>query len=102
MVRYTAEQKNEALSRAKEIGVPKTSTEMGISIQTLYKWQREAKEAGAVDPATFDAKKMLADVEVYKEQIAMLENESAALREQNEQLLAQNEKLRNVVTMLIG
>lgn len=44
MVRYTAEQKAQALESIKNIGVPKTSEELNISKQTLYKWNAEEKE----------------------------------------------------------
>ena len=44
MVRYTAEQKAQALESIKSIGVPKTFEELNISKQTLYKWSAEEKD----------------------------------------------------------
>lgn len=44
MVRYTSEQKAQALESIKNIGVPKTSEELNISKQTLYKWSAEEKD----------------------------------------------------------
>ena len=41
MVRYTQEQKEEALKRVQELGVAKASEELHISTQTLYKWRNE-------------------------------------------------------------
>ena len=52
MIRYTKEQKEAALNRVQEIGVLKTHNEMGISIQTLYKWRADAVGKDAADGLT--------------------------------------------------
>ena len=43
-MKYTMEKKAEALARMAEIGVQKTSEEMNISVQTLYKWRNEERD----------------------------------------------------------
>ncbi len=45
MKRYSELEKQEALQRAKEIGVKRTCEEMNIAIQSLYKWRNDEKQA---------------------------------------------------------
>jgi len=52
-VRYTEEQKQAALAKMGEIGVTKTSRELGIAVATLYKWKGKPSDA----PATASKKK---------------------------------------------
>ena len=89
MIRYTKEQKEAALNRVQEIGVLKTHNEMGISIQTLYKWRADAEGKDAAD----GRKKMqkneyqaLLDDDVIANKINRLEEENAALISDNLQL----------------
>lgn len=89
MIRYTKEQKEAALNRGQEIGVLKTHNEMGISIQTLYKWRADAEGKDAAD----GRKKMqkneyqaLLDDDVIANKINRLEEENAALIAANLQL----------------
>ena len=89
MIRYTKEQKEAALNRVQEIGVLKTHNEMGISIQTLYKWLADAEGKDAAD----GRKKMqkneyqaLLDDDVIANKINRLEEENAALIAANLQL----------------
>ena len=72
-----------------EIGVLKTHNEMGISIQTLYKWRADAEGKDAAD----GRKKMqkneyqaLLDDDVIANKINRLEEENAALIAANLQL----------------
>ena len=44
MKRYEKELRGKALARMREVGVKKTGEELGVSIQTLYKWRGEGKE----------------------------------------------------------
>lgn len=98
MIRYTAEQKENALNRMKEIGAKKTQEELGISIQTLYKWRTEA-EGGVKKTAakktvrtrkskkqTGDVKALLQDDDVLLKKLNRLESENAALLETNVKL----------------
>ncbi|MEG1677329.1 MAG: hypothetical protein RR379_06635 [Clostridia bacterium] len=91
MTRYTAEQKELALKRMEEIGVPKTFKEMGISVQTLYQWKSaQAKDAqpkaaqpkAAKKPVSKGAKKAVKSKKpVAKEEDAMAVVEAAAVVE---------------------
>lgn len=84
MKRYGEEIKAQALARIEEIGVKKTGEEMGLSIQTLYKWRNEAKK-----PSASKAKKegksadllqiIKADASLEKK-VQQLEEENAHLR----------------------
>lgn len=93
-MRYTSQQKEEALARIAEVGVSKASEELGISAQTLYKWQRESKAEAM--PLALDAQ-LPADVsqaiaaiqqdnQALLQKLESMERELAALRESNERL----------------
>ena len=41
-MKYTSEQKSEALKSIQDMGVTKTAEALKISVQTLYKWRTEA------------------------------------------------------------
>ena len=88
MVRYTQEQKEEALKRVQELGVAKASEELHISTQTLYKWRNEIlikikedlrNETDKAEPSA---------------RIEALEAENAVLRERNE-------KMRNLLESML-
>lgn len=103
-MRYNPDQKAEAIARIAEVGVPQTSQEMGISIQTLYTWQRKMKDA---DSSTFEPmpaktasvetksiddevrqiilndKTLLSTIERLEATVAELEKENAELRRSN-------------------
>ncbi|MEF9878358.1 MAG: hypothetical protein RR975_02910 [Clostridia bacterium] len=91
MTRYTAEQKELALKRMEEIGVPKTFEETGISVQTLYKWKsaqakdtqpKDAQPKAAKKPVSKGAKKAVKSKKpVAKEEDAMAVVEAAAVVE---------------------
>ena len=51
-MRYTKEQKADAVNSMNEIGVAKTKEKMGIGLQTLYKWKREADGTAKHAPAS--------------------------------------------------
>ena len=106
MIRYTAEQKESALNRMKEIGAKKTQEELGISIQTLYKWRTEAggnvkkaapKKAAVTRKSRTQAenvKALLQDDDALLEKLNRLESENAAL-------LAQNLKLKKALKAFV-
>lgn len=91
--RYTEEQKAQALASIQEKGVVKTGEEMGISIQTLYKWKSDEKSAGeAQQPKTRGrsrkaaqnaARKLLSQGDDVAEKLAALQAENTRLREMN-------------------
>ena len=110
MVRYTQEQKEEALKLVQELGVAKASEELHISAQTLYKWRNEilikikedlsneadeAEQSEAHDELDHKAVKELIDPTVeLKARIEALEAENAVLRERNE-------KMRNLLESML-
>lgn len=102
MIRYTAEQKENALNRMQEIGAKKTQEELGISVQTLYKWRTE-RAGGAPKPAAKekkakkqndDVKALLNDDDALLEKLNRLESENAAL-------LAMNMKLKKALKAFV-
>ena len=89
MIRYTKEQKEAALNRVQEFGVLNTLNEMGIYIQSMYKWRADAEGKDAAD----GRKKMqkneyqaLLDDDVIANKINRLEEENAVLIAANLQL----------------
>ncbi len=98
MVRYTEEQKTQALALIQEKGVMKAKEETGISMQTLYKWRNGGEDAKAEKSAKKAAPKrarkvsadtlgeLLNDDGGAMEKIAQLESENLKLRAQNEKL----------------
>lgn len=92
-VRYTEEQKAQALQSVQEIGVAKTSEAMGISLQTLYKWKSQSgsAEADATSrrrsrKAKDDARALLAEADDTTVRLAALQEENLRLREMNQKL----------------
>lgn len=85
-MKYTNEQKVEALKSIKEYGVSKTADMMKISAQTLYNWRRdEAKEKKQhVKPHNGIAQKvheLLENDHQMQEKITQLELENHSMRE---------------------
>lgn len=90
-VRYTDEQKEQALQLAKQIGIPKAGKELGITLQTMYKWAKADKEAA--QPAAPDysqqenaARALLSEDTCDQDRLAYLEAENARLRQMNDKL----------------
>ncbi len=90
-MRYTNEQKAEALKSIEDIGVAKTVEVLKISAQTLYKWRNEAKATQkpemqdanpvtAKDQKVLDAQELLENDRLLQEKIAHLEAENSVLR----------------------
>ena len=125
MIRYSTEQKENALKMIAEVGVAKTSESMGISVPTLSRWKRESdgnppsartpkkasgksgkkittpksatKEATApAMPAAVEAARaLLVEDDSLLQKVKQLEAENASLRETNA-------KLRTALAALIG
>lgn len=90
-MKYTSEQKNEALKSIQDVGVTKTSEALKISVQTLYKWRTEAnaqnsetvKSKGhrtAKIKEALDVRALLEKDRSLEQKIAQLETENSALR----------------------
>lgn len=84
-MRYTPEQKGEALKSVEEIGVAKTVEALKVSAQTLYKWRGEAKaaqspEQTAAEKTTLNAQELLENDRLLQVKIAQLEAENKDLR----------------------
>ena len=90
-MKYTNEQKSEALKSIQNVGVAKTAEALKISVQTLYKWRTEAdaqqpeavKSKGhrtAKVKEILDARALLEKDKSLEQRIAQLETENAALR----------------------
>ncbi len=85
-MKYTNDQKAEALKSIEEIGVAKTVEALRISAQTLYKWRNEAKTKQSPETnaarakEVLDAQELLENDRLLQEKIAQLEAENRALR----------------------
>jgi transposase len=75
---YPAEFKRDALAMAEREGVPKTADTLGVEISCLYRWRREARQAG--DKA-FQGRGVMTDDEA---EIVRLKREIASLQEDKE------------------
>lgn len=84
MKRYGEDIKAQALASIKAVGVKKTSEEMGLSIQTLYKWRNEGKKPsgskGKQEGKTGDLLQLLKEDHSLEKKIQQLEDENANLR----------------------
>ena len=90
-MKYTSEQKSEALKSIQEVGVTKTAEALKISVQTLYKWRTEAdaQQPEAVKSKghrttkikeTLDAHTLIAKDKSLEQKITQLETENSTLR----------------------
>ena len=104
-MKYTVDKKAEAMARMAAIGVAKTSEEMNISVQTLYKWRNEAKEssiAGQPSADTDALRKLIQNEEMQTAAIKRLEGEADKLREENAKLRQENARLKIAIKAFIG
>lgn len=100
MVRYTEEQKADALKLVEEIGVQKASEQLHIAVQPLYKWKNGGKqEAKKATPAKAkpaqkpsntklpgDMEKLLKETDGERANIAAIYAENEVLKEMNRKL----------------
>lgn len=89
-IRYTEEQKANALALLEEKSVKAVSEELNISVQTLSKWRRDAKG----ETTAQSKEELLNSVE------AMLAQETIAKDKQIEKLEAENKELRDTIGAL--
>ena len=85
MKRYEGDIKANALARMQEVGVKQTGEELGISIQTLYKWRNEEKNSASSQADLSNAKveemiRMLKNDDALEAKLRQLESENAELR----------------------
>lgn len=89
--RYTAEFKDSAVQKAKEIGVYKASQALGISSSSLYKW---VSQAGNIASRTSQAS--------GKPNNNGTEIENAfKILEENQQLKKENIRLKEIVALTV-
>lgn len=86
--KYDKEYKVQAIKLSKEIGTVKAASELGIPINTLYGWQKAAREGrldigvGAHTPQT--AISLAEELGALRKQVKEQEKEIRRLREENE------------------
>ncbi len=88
MIKYTDEQKKQAMELVAQKGIRAAHDELGIAIQTLYKWRNNAGVApsprGRKPKAQrVDAAKLVNDNEYLETKIKTLEAEVKLLVEKN-------------------
>ena len=88
-VRYTQEQKDEAMRSIEKVGVAKTSEEMKIAVQTLYKWRNDSNATKPPEKSAIKAKGKAKASDAR----ALLANDRT-LQKKNDQLEAENKALR--------
>jgi len=104
-MKYTLDKRAEAMARMAAIGVQKTSEEMNISVQTLYKWRNEAKDsAGASQPNvdTDALQQLIQNEEMQAAAVKRLEGEAEKLRDENAKLRQENARLKIAIKAFIG
>ena len=89
MKKYSDELKRKALESITAIGVKRTGEEMGLSIQTLYKWRSDAK---GLDGYVVSSAKTAEFLPLLKED----DSQETKIR----QLEAENAKLRQTITRM--
>jgi transposase-like protein len=105
MPKYDAEKKAMAVARMAEIGVQKTSEELNISAQTLYKWRNEEKGGIAAilaDVGRDDLRQLIANDKILEEKVSRLEGDNESLRDENKALRDKYAQLKKAVIALIG
>jgi len=105
-MKYTSEQKSEALKSIQDMGVTKTAEALKISVQTLYKWRTEAdaqqpEAAKSKGHRTAKVKEML-DVRALLEKDKSLEQKIAQLETENSALRTSLMKYRAALAAVLG
>ena len=85
---YDKEFKIQAVKLGREIGFSKAAKELGINTDTLYGWNKRAKEAlldlGAGNQTPDTAMSLTEEVQQLRQQNRDLAKENARLKEENE------------------
>jgi len=86
--KYDREYKIQAVKLSKEIGGAKAAAELGIPVDTLYGWQRAAREGrlevGAGMRTPQESIALGEEVTALRKQMRELEKENRRLKEENE------------------
>lgn len=102
MPKYAPEKKTDALARIAEIGVLKTSEELGISVPTLYKWRNErGSKTSSPRPNMVDLSDVLSDDSYLEKKVRQFETENAALRDENQALRQRIAKMKKAMLNLM-
>lgn len=123
MIKYTAEQKRNALSMLNELGLQKTQEATNIPPTTLYRWKKlqDNQSSQDAETATENSLKEVPSQEVRPEDIVVSEDRSADLKQSflndrliqslldeienlkitNDQLRRDNDKYRRVLAVLL-
>ena len=85
---YDKEYKVQAVKLGREIGFSKAAKELGISADTLYGWNKAAKEArldmGPGTQTPESAMSLTEEVNQLRKQVKQMAKENAQLKEENE------------------
>ena len=85
---YDKEYKVQAVKLGREIGFSKAAKELGISADTLYGWNKAAKEArldmGPGTQTPESAMSLTEEVNQLRKQVKQMAKENARLKEENE------------------
>ena len=85
---YDKEYKVQAVKLGREVGFNKAAQELDISVDTLYGWNKAAKEArldmGPGSQTPESAMSLVEEVRQLREQNRKMTKENARLREENE------------------
>lgn len=104
-IRYTEEQKTQALAMVESQGVTKTSAELNITKGTLYAWRNAEKEKEASEAsdliATAHALISEADDSLSAEN-ERLKKENLRLAAENANLIEKIAKMRDVIHRLLA
>lgn len=104
-IRYTEEQKAQALAMVESQGVTKTSAELNITKGTLYAWRNaaEEKELSGERDLIREAHALIseADDSLIAEN-ERLKNENARLIAENTKLMEKMAKMRDVINRLLA
>ncbi len=86
--KYSIEYKIQAVKLSKEIGSVKAASELGISVNTIYGWQKAVREgrldigSGAHTPQT--AMSLAEELSVLRKKVKEQDKEIRRLKEENE------------------
>ena len=99
MRRYTAEEKDNALKLAEEIGAPKAAEQLGISYASMLDWRKKANAVQAPEELP-EAPEAQAVVEPSASNDFPLELRVRLLQQENDQLRAQLARQTNAIHAL--
>lgn len=107
-MKYSQEKKAAAIERIAKIGVKRASEELGISVQTLYKWRNEG-DSGTMrsrpvlsEAKTEELRQALLNDQFLESKVKQLEDQNHALRDENKMLRAKAAQMKKAISDLIG